>query len=459
MLSKKSIAKLSVFIFLFIFACTLQEPKITKTTLSSNEKMLFSRYMALGDNFVSGYQNAALRVRDQKYSFPALIAKQGETPDFQQPLIANPGIGPETAGGFGGLELKYLDNPNTPNTVNPDPKIYAAAYADYPGFDINMVFVSEDVMLYPLPYSNLGVPGIIVEDVLIGKTKLHSRSHSPMLDVILRNPLPDPYGELSPFEQAKLFVPSLITCWIGTYDVLGFARLASSSETPLSAPTSKENFVEHYSALMDSLKKTGAALVVANVPDILDMPYFNLVPGVVIDTLRNAPLLVDGNPVPLIGVNEGDKIVTQAKFKMKEGYGIPVGILNGNGEPLPENMVLDSDEIEQIQSSVTDYNNAIDSVCSARGIPVVDMYSYFKQMKDGVQTAGTTVTDAFISGGFYSLDGIHPSSLGNALIANEWLNVINKSFHVTIPAVDVVQLMNELQPQAQAADTAYVNTN
>ena len=459
MLLKKSIIIASASLLLFLLACTLQEPKITKTTLSSNEKLLFSRYMALGDNFISGYQNGALRVRDQKYSVPALIARQGETPNFQQPLIANPGIGPESSVGFGGLELKYLDNPNTPNTINPDPKIYAAPYADYPNFDMNMVFVSEEVMLYPLPYSNLAVPGIITEDVLIGTTKLRSRSHSPMLDVILRNPLPDPYGELSAFEQAKLFVPSLITCWVGTFDVLGFARLASSSETPLPAPTSREDFSQHYAELMDSLKNTGAVLVVGNVPDILDMPYFNLVPPVVIDTLLNAPYLDNGNTVALVGVQEGDKIVTQAKFKMKEGYGIPKGILNGNGEPLPDNMVLDSDEISMIRTAITDYNEVIDSVCTARGIPVVDMHTFFKQMQEGIQVAGTTITDDFISGGFYSLDGIHPSSLGNALIANEWIEVINSTFRLSIPAVNVVEIMEKVQPHVLAADTSYVNMN
>lgn len=427
--------------------CTLQEPEVLETTLSSNEKLLFSRLVGLGDNIMSGYQNAALTEKHQKYDFMALLARQGETPDFQQPYMGYPGIGSESYGGYGTLELKYVDNPETPQTVNPDPLIYAVPFSDYPDFDPNLPFVSDEVMSWAFPYNNLGIPGINLKDVLKGKTKLHSSSHSPMLDIILRNPLPDPYGELSPFEQAKLFVPSLVVCWAGMFDVLGYAQYSASGQT-FSEPTSKEDFAKYYAELMDSVKSTQAAVIVANIPDILDMPYFNVVPGVVIDTVTNAPYLDENNnPVPLIGVNEGDKILMPAKFKMrKEGYGIPQGILNGNGQPLPDDMVLDATEIATVEQAIDDYNASIDSICLSRNIPVVDMYGFFKQINEGYEVAGMTFTSDFISGGFYSLDGVHPGDLGHALLANQWLDKINSSFRLSIPPVNIVQIMSELQP-------------
>ncbi len=432
---------------LLLSGCTLQEPQVRETLLSSNEQLLFSRLVGLGDNIISGYQNAALTEKHQKYDFMALLARQGATPDFQQPYMGYPGIGSESYGGFGTLELKYVDNPNTPQTINPDPLIYAVPFSDYPDFDPNLPFISDDVMNWPFPYNNLGIPGINVRDVLKGATKLHSTSHSPMLDIILRNPLPDPYGEMSSFEQAKMFVPSLIVCWAGMFDVLGYAQYSATGQT-FTQPTSKQDFAKYYGELMDSLKSTQAAVVVANIPDILDMPYFNVVPAVVIDTVTNTPYLDENNnTVPLIGVNEGDKILMPAKFKIKiEGYGIPTGVLNGNGLPIPGDMVLDAAEIATVEQAISDYNASIDSICLSRSIPVVDMYSFFKQINEGYEVAGMTFTADFITGGFYSLDGVHPSDLGHALLANQWLDKINSSFRVSIPAVDIIQLMNELQP-------------
>jgi len=432
---------------LFLFAgCTLQEPEVKETTLSKNEKTLFSRFMAVGDNIVAGYQNAALTEKHQKNGFVALMAQQGQTPNFMQPLLAYPGLGSESYSGYGTLELRYLDNPNTPNTVNPDPQIYAVAFADYPGFDpINMPYVSEEVMTYPLPYNNLGIPGIVMEDILSGKTKLKSKSHSGMIDVILRNSA-NPYGELPAFQQAKLFVPSFIICWAGLYDVLGYAQYTGSGQIKLTSPTTGERFQEKFAALMDSLLSTNAVVAAGNIPDILDMPYFNIVPSVVIDTVTNAPYLDNqGKMISLLGVEAGNKVLMPARNAEKSGYGIPSGILNGNGEDIPEDMVLDTTEIALVRTAIENYNAIIDSVCSNRHIPVVDMYTLFKNLKEGIMESGMVFTDSYITGGFYSLDGIHPSDLGNAVIANEWLRTINSTFHASIPLVNIPQMMSDLQ--------------
>ena len=157
--------------------------------------------------------------------------------------------------------------------------------------------------------------------------------------------------------------------------------------------------------------------------------------------------------MPLIGVNpETDIVLFPAKNATRQGYGIPIGILNGNGEALDEDFILTPDEQDLIRQAIEGYNTAIDTITRNKEIALVDMYSFFKQIKDGYAYAGFTFTAEPITGGFYSLDGVHPSVLGNALIANEWLSKINKTlrtgnFFVSIPLVNVVQLMSDLQPQ------------
>ena len=41
------------------------------------------------------------------------------------------------------------------------------------------------------------------------------------------------------------------------------------------------------------------------------------------------------------------------------------------------------------------------------------------------QTQDSALTSAFLSGGLFGFDGIHPTDLGYALVANEWIRLIN----------------------------------
>jgi hypothetical protein len=46
------------------------------------------------------------------------------------------------------------------------------------------------------------------------------------------------------------------------------------------------------------------------------------------------------------------------------------------------------------------------------------------------------MSSKFVSGGAYSLDGIHLNAKGNALLANEFLKSINEKYKARIPLVD-----------------------
>lgn len=450
--------QLSAILALLAISCTLQEPAIQETTVNRSDSAYFSRFMVLGDNYMAGYQNLALTWKHQQYSVPALIAKQAgadnysqswidnQAVNFIQPLMGYPGIGELTNAGFGTLELVNLDNPATPQTIYPDALVKPVAYEDYPDYDPSTLpFIDTETRDYLFPYSNLSVPGIVLNDVLKGKTWLRSSSHSRMLDVILRNAA-SPYGELSPYQQAKLFYPSILLVWVGMNDVINFAQfIESDSPAKLTAPTSAEKFEAQFVALADSLKSLNTNLLVGNIPDITDFPYFTSVPNMVIDTLTNAPYTDgNGNTVPLVGVNDGDLITRSAKGDLKRGDGIPLGVLHGTGNPIAAERILDVQEAADVRAAVAAYNTIIDTVCANRDIAVVDMYSFFKQLNDGVTVAGKTFTTEFIYGGFFSYDGIYPADMGNVLIANEWIHMINSKLPVSIPEVGLSQFIDRL---------------
>jgi hypothetical protein len=61
----------------------------------------------------------------------------------------------------------------------------------------------------------------------------------------------------------------------------------------------------------------------------------------------------------------------------------------------------------------------------------------------GMLIAGQEFTAEFITGGFFSYDGVHPSSRGYAIVANEFLKVINQKWNANIPYVDVMSVPGE----------------
>ena len=95
---------------------------------------------------------------------------------------------------------------------------------------------------------------------------------------------------------------------------------------------------------------------------------------------------------------------------------------------LPDEAYLTPSEVAFIQDHVRVNNQSIETICSAAGIPVVDVNSLLDQAATtGIEIGGVTVTSDFLSGGVFSYDGVHPTQLGYALAANEWVRVINQN--------------------------------
>ncbi|MEQ9308708.1 MAG: hypothetical protein RLN90_04585 [Balneolaceae bacterium] len=56
----------------------------------------------------------------------------------------------------------------------------------------------------------------------------------------------------------------------------------------------------------------------------------------------------------------------------------------------------------------------------------------------GIEIEGTLLDPDFLPNGIYSTDGIHPNIRGNAILANEFLKVMEGTFGSTIPKVSVI---------------------
>ncbi len=54
----------------------------------------------------------------------------------------------------------------------------------------------------------------------------------------------------------------------------------------------------------------------------------------------------------------------------------------------------------------------------------------------GFHLGGISLTTSFLSGGIFSADGVHPSSIGYSIVASNFIRVMNFELGLEIPPVD-----------------------
>jgi hypothetical protein len=362
--------------------------------VSSSAQTDFTTYMSLGDSLTAGFLSNSLVETHQRSSVPALIAEQAGVANFELPLVSEPGIPAE-------LVLYSL----SPVILQPQAGL---------GTPLNLGLAR--------PYNNVAVPGATTLDCLDTVS-----DRGGMHDLILR-------GLGTQVEQAMGMRPTFITLWIGNNDVLGAAISGRAVDGVTMTPT--QVFRIYYAAIVSNLASTGAFIVAANLPDVTSIPFVNTIPPVVPGP-DGRPVQIDGSTVPLLGVSgileSNARVTLAASSLLAQGIGIPRA-LGGQARfegatcvgCLPDEAYLTGSEIAFIQDHVRVNNAAIQEICAAASIPVVDVNAVMARADDeGILVGGITYRSDFLTGGLFSYDGVHPSELGYAILANEWIRVIN----------------------------------
>jgi hypothetical protein len=106
--------------------------------------------------------------------------------------------------------------------------------------------------------------------------------------------------------------------------------------------------------------------------------------------------------------------------------------------PLQDKHVLIPAEVSEIKLATDSYNTTIQAAATANGLAFFDAKSVMSQLASGgVVDSGYTVTTAFVTGAGFSLDGVHPSPRGYALIANRFIQAINDKYGSTLKPVNI----------------------
>jgi len=401
----------------------------------------FTRFFVIGDSYGAGVSSASLNAAHQQFSWPNIIARQAGAVDFQQPLVSDPGIGPE---------LQLFDISKFPPTIAPKSTLN--------GQPINLNLAR--------PFNNLSIPGANVNDVitLTGKEQV-TNTATTFGQFILR-------GLGTSVDQVIASQPTFVAIWIGGNDALG----AVLSGTP-GALTSTANFTRDYNAMLDKLiaGAPNAGIVVGSLPThVAVAPIANTVPPFLVNPATQLPVLgPDGKPIFFVAdlgggtfgqLPAGSMVLLTAAGHLGTGFGIPAALaplfptLPNVGKPLPDSDVLTPTEIAAIEARLAEFNTAIAAAASSRNIPVADITGLFNRIQNGIPTAaGITLTKAFLQGGIFSFDGFHMTDIGYTLFANEYIKTINGAYGTHIPLATITPFFANNAPNTESGTLALPN--
>jgi len=358
----------------------------------------FATTVVIGDSLSAGFQNGSLLNSQQPNGWASLVAKQANF-SLALPLIASPGA-PAV------LELVSLGPPLVIQQASG-------------------ITIGRDNPLTQ-PY-DLAVPGHLLNDVINTAPVLVPTSDEELItNLVLGFPLGDTRSQMN---EAIALNPTAIFVWAGNDDALQADESGSpSSMTPVAT------FTREFTQLLSTLhSQTKATLIVANIPDVTAIPYLTPAATVIATVATETGLsqaqvaadlgLADGDLVNATGESEVETAISQ----IKQGQ---------TPTPLTDSGFLTASEIAQVQSTVDAYNSAISQEVTAVGGILVDIHSYFQTLQSGITINNYNATTAFL-GGLFSLDGVHPTNTGYALIANQYIAALNSSMKTNIAEVNV----------------------
>jgi len=410
---------------LFTAAC---KPEIETPAGSTAGQANFSKYIAVGNSLTSGFADGGLYLEGQKVAYPNLIA--AKMASVGGGAFTSPFFTEEHSNGSGYISLTALVN-GTPTLT---PVIDKLAIRD----------AAKHLDKYSGEIQNLGIPGMRV-DLSFDPTLTFSAAN-PYFERLLTDAQ---VGKTNYFQYIQGRNHTFFSLWLGNNDVLGYALngAVTVKGDPTTVLTDKVTFSSLYANFLNALTAGGQKGIVATIPDVTAVPYFHTV---TVAALLNAAKAI--NPAAAaIYIQTGTGAVRPATaedlirlpfqsegiFGKPNGSGIPYGLHPLN--PIENKWVLDKDEVVKVKDYVNSYNSSIKSLATSKGLAIADTYAYFNQVKTGINVQGVGINASFITGGAFSLDGIHLTPRGNAAIANVFIDAINAKYGSTVPNIDIAQ--------------------
>lgn len=465
----------------------------------SNGNADLSRYVAVGNSLTAGFADGALYITGQESSYPNIMAQQFALAgggEFTQPLMddnlgglllggnqitqnrfvlavganGNPGpvilegnptteittsaTGPFNNMGVPGAKSFHLVAPGYGNVAGVPTGAANPYFARFATSD-NATVIGDAVALSPTFFS-----------LWIGNNDILSYATSGGVGVYQQgNPNPLTYGPndiTDPGFFASVYnqeVTALATgasggVLVNIPDVtsIPYFTTVPAQSIPLDAATAgavNAQFALFNTQVLPGLAQAGFITAEeaasrqinfsagANFPIIMDDDVTDLT-----QILQGPPFNLPPQTAGLLGMlrqaNANDLIVLPAASVLgtTPDPNNPLGVV-GVSIPLSDGFVLTGTEQTRVAAATASYNQTIQAAAVANNLAFVDARSALAQLRTGIPYDGGVLTSTFVTGGAFSLDGVHPTPRGYAYTANLIIDAINNKYDATIPMVNI----------------------
>lgn len=427
----------------------------------------FTSYVAVGNSLTAGYADGALYTSGQKMGWANILSQQlitvGMTSRFSMPLMpTEDGVGAsEGSTGVPVLRTKLVLGYSTDCLGN---KSLGPVSASPNASQAELYFYLFTSVAQQGPFHNLGIPGIRVTDLF--KTNLAQTN--PFFTRIA-------YHTTDTLETYAAKVhPTFFSLWIGNNDVLGYAASGGVSKiTPMDGAAGV-GFKASIDAEVKYLTGLTGEGVIADIPDITSIPYFNTIPynAIVLssqtqaDQLNaayaryNAAMVQMGLPYKIhFQVGPNPMVISDQEMPLPDSLSylkirqmksdelvileMPTDSLKcggwGTQKPVSNQYILTESEIKTVSQATDAFNSIMSDLAKQYNLAFIDFNSIMKDIdkNGGITQDGIKFTTKYITGNLFGLDGVHLTPQGNALVANYFIDAINKQYGSQIPKVNV----------------------
>ncbi|HSJ69736.1 MAG TPA: hypothetical protein VK921_18795 [Anditalea sp.] len=440
----------------------------------------FSKMVTIGNSLTAGYMDGTLYNRGQENSFAVILAEQLQVVgggDFNVPSINSENgffaMGPNNTP----LGRLVLTINQTTGAIGPAPIGLGEVPTAYTGDKAAL--------------NNFGVPGVTLGTALIPQTGGPNIPQNPAFNPYYARMASNPGVSTLVGDAAAALANggTFFTFWLGNNDVLGYATGGASNPAILTSDTDFQQRLAGALGLMLGAN-TEAKGVVANIPNLNVLPFFNLVPwnalpltaeqaaqanqgylpyngglaqlqaaGLITAEERelrtinfvagqNGFVMEDETLTNLGGMGlpsiRQSKNTDKATLTLSSVLGQPVGgnpqLIRGISYPVEDQYVLLPSEQQEIQTKINTFNGFISAAVSGNSdrLVLADVKDLLdRTASGGVNAGGQALTASILppNGGF-SLDGVHPNARAHAFVANLFIEAINTKWGANIPRVN-----------------------
>jgi lysophospholipase L1-like esterase len=377
---------------------------------SSEGRGVFHRYVAIGTSISMGVQSDGVHSGTQRTSWPAQLARLAHR-ELSLPLIAYPGCAAP-------LDTRLSTGLRLSGEAAGLPFLSRQCAPNEPGVT--------------LPAGNVAIDGARTIHALVATPEHPDPSHAPQYARVL----PPGMSQVSAMEAQD---PKIVSVELGGNDVLGassgiFLPGVSVVQVPVWAAEYRQ-VVERVDAA------TKHAVLVGLVNDVRSFPSFRTGDELWDARATFAPFNVrvsenceNSENLMFVAVRVPVAAATGAAYA-RAGIGpFTLSCANAPSSSLVADYVLGPDDVAALNAQLAAMNAIIAGEAEARGFayfPLAALYEDANVKAPFNAVALMTSTQPY--GPLISLDGLHPTAAGSAVLAGAAARALNATYHFGIP--------------------------